>query len=239
MPLPTIVTDMTRRVEALTLVVILVIAGAIWAFVALAARVVNGNPHAFDEAILLALRQPGDPTTPIGGSKVGHVMRDLTVLGSAPVLTLISVAVLVFLILRRERASALFLAVAIIGGQALGHLAKNGFARPRPDVVPHLVDVVTASFPSGHSMMSAVTYLTLGVMLARTETQFRMRVFYISVAVFLTFLVGISRLFLGVHWPSDVLAGWTLGSAWALSVWLVARAMARHGQIEPGFRIDP
>lgn len=239
MPLPTIVTEMFRRVETLTLIVVLFIVGAVWAFAVLAGRVVNGDPYAFDAAILLALRKPDDPATSIGGPKVAEVMRDFTGLGSAPVLSLIAFAVLVFLVLRRERASALLLAVAIVGGQALGYLAKSGFARPRPEVVPHFVDVVSASFPSGHSMMAAVTYLTLGVMLARTERQFRIRAFYISVAVVLSFLVGISRLFLGVHWPTDVLAGWILGAAWALGVWLVARTMAKHGQIEPGFRADP
>ncbi|MBI6629599.1 phosphatase PAP2 family protein [Pontibaca salina] len=238
MPLPTIVTDMFRRVETLTLIAILFVVGAIWAFAVLAGRVVNGDPYAFDTAILLALRQPEDLSNSIGGPKIAEMMRDFTGLGSAPVLTLIAFAVLVFLILRRQPATALFLAVAIVGGQALGHLAKSSFARPRPDIVPHFVDAVSASFPSGHSMMAAVTYLTLGVMLARTERKFRMRAFYISLAVVLSFLVGISRLFLGVHWPTDVLAGWTLGAAWALGVWLVARMMARHGQIETSFRAD-
>ncbi|KAA2317121.1 PAP2 family protein [Pseudooceanicola sediminis] len=230
--------NLTKRVEVITLVVIVVIGGALWAFVALAAEMIEGDLHAFDQAVLLALRTPGDLNNPIGGSQVEVAMRDLTALGGVTVLTLISLSVLVFLVLNRQRASAVFLGIAIIGGQALSHLAKLGFSRPRPDLVPHGVEVATASFPSGHSMMAAVTYLTLAVMLARSETQLGIRAFYITVAAVLAMLVGISRVYLGVHWPSDVLAGWTLGAAWALGVWLLARRMGRHGQIEPDKRGD-
>ncbi len=233
MPLPAILTDLSRRVETVTLVVIMVIAGALWAFIALAAEMLEGDLHAFDETVLLALRTPGDPTNPIGGAQVEVAMRDITALGGITVLTLISLSVLTFLVLRRQGASALFLTVAIIGGQLLSHLTKFGFSRPRPDLVPHGVEVATASFPSGHSMMAAVTYLTLAVMLSRTQSLLRIRAFFIVVAAILTILVGVSRVYLGVHWPSDVLAGWTLGAAWALGVWLMARRMERDGQIEP------
>ena len=133
---------------------------------------------------------------------------------------------------------AILLAIAIVGGQVLSHLMKFSFARPRPELVPHIVEVSSASFPSGHSMMSAVTYLTLAVMLARTERRIRIRVFYIVVAAILTMLVGLSRVYLGVHWPSDVLGGWSLGAAWALGVWLLARRMGEHGQIEPEKSVD-
>ncbi len=236
MRLPPILTEVSHRIETVTLIILLFIAGALWAFVSLAEEMLEGDLRSFDEAVLLALRTPGDPTNPIGGREIEIAMRDITALGGVVVLTLISLSVLIYLVLRGQRASALFLAVAIVGGQALSYLAKFGFSRPRPDLVPHGVEVATASFPSGHSMMAAVTYLTLAVMLARTETDPRMRVFYIAVATLLTILVGISRVFLGVHWPSDVLAGWALGAAWALGVWLIARSMARHGQIEPASR---
>ncbi len=225
--------DLFRRVEAVTLVAIVAIAAALWAFVALASEMLEGELHAFDETVLLALRTPGDPSNPIGGKQIEIAMRDITALGGVTVLTLITVLVLALLVLQRQRASALFLAVAILGGQVLSHLMKSGFSRPRPDLVPHGVEVATASFPSGHSMMAAVTYLTLAVMLARTETRAHMRAFYILSAAILSILVGISRVYLGVHWPSDVLAGWSLGAAWALAVWLLARALARRGQIEP------
>ena len=223
MPFPAAIAVLFRRVEAATLIVILVIGAALWAFVALAAEMLEGDLHAFDQAVLLALRTPGDTANPIGGRGLEIAMRDITALGGVTVLTLITALVLIFLILQRQRATAMFLGVAILGGQMLSHLMKSSFSRPRPDLVPHGVDVATASFPSGHSMMAAVTYLTLA----------SIRAFYIVTAAFIAILVGISRVYLGVHWPSDVLAGWSLGAAWALTVWIVARMMARRGQIEP------
>lgn len=233
MQLPATLTILTRRVETVTLVIIVIIGSALWAFFALASEMIEGDLSAFDEAVLLAFRTPGDPTNPIGGPQMEIAMRDITALGGVTVLVLISFLVMMYLVLRRQRAAALFLFIAILGGQTISRLAKTGFSRPRPDLVPHAVEVVTASFPSGHSMMAAVTYLTLAVMLARVEVKPRMRAFFISVAVILTVLVGVSRVYLGVHWPSDVLAGWTLGAAWALAVSLVARLLARRGHIEP------
>ena len=238
MTLKQAIASLSQRVEAVTLVIILAIAGALWAFVGLAAEMLEGDLHEFDERILLSLRTAGDLSNPIGGPQVEVAMRDLTALGGITVLTLLTLAVLAFLILRGQRASALFLAIAIVGGQVLSHLMKFSFARPRPELVPHIVEVSSASFPSGHSMMSAVTYLTLAVMLARTERRIRIRVFYIVVAAILTMLVGLSRVYLGVHWPSDVLGGWSLGAAWALGVWLLARRMGEHGQIEPEKSVD-
>jgi undecaprenyl-diphosphatase len=109
---------------------------------------------------------------------------------------------------------------------------KEFFERPRPDLVPHGAEVFTASFPSGHAMMSAVVYLTLGALLARVETGLRVKAFVLSVSVLLTVLVGISRVYLGVHWPTDVLAGWTVGAAWAVMCWLIARVLQRKGRVE-------
>ncbi len=233
MQLPAPLTALLRRAETVTLTALLVIMAALWAFFALAAEMVDGDLRTFDEAVLLALRTPGDPANPIGGPQIQIAMRDITALGGVTVLTLVSLLVIIFLVLRRQAASALFLAITILGGQSLSHLAKSGYSRPRPDLVPHGVEVATASFPSGHSLMAAVTYLTLAVMLARVEKRGRIRAFYMLCAGLLTVLVGVSRVYLGVHWPSDVLAGWTLGAAWALGVWIVARALARRGQIEP------
>lgn len=223
MQLSAIFSALARRVEAVTLVVILIIAGALWVFAKISGEVMNGDLRAFDNEILFALRTPDDLEIPIGGQFISMAMRDLTALGGVPVLMIVSAAVLAYLILRAQHATAAFLAIAILGGQVLAHFAKIGFSRTRPDLVPHAVEVTSASFPSGHSMMAAVTYLTLAVILCQIETQFRMRAFYISLAALLAFLVGISRLFLGVHWPTDVLAGWVLGAAWALGVWLVVR----------------
>ncbi|MBR9904520.1 MAG: phosphatase PAP2 family protein, partial [Gammaproteobacteria bacterium] len=110
---------------------------------------------------------------------------------------------------------------------------KLGFDRPRPDLVPHEAMVYTASFPSGHSMMSAVTYLTLAALLIRVQPALRLKAYLLILAILLTLLVGISRVYLGVHWPTDVLAGWTAGASWAALCWIVMRWMQRHGQLEP------
>jgi undecaprenyl-diphosphatase len=111
---------------------------------------------------------------------------------------------------------------------------KLGFARPRPDLVPHGVRVYTASFPSGHAMLSAVTYLTLGALLARVQPQRRVKAFLLGLAIALTVLIGMSRVYLGVHWPSDVLAGWCGGAAWASLCWFVALQLQRRGEVERG-----
>jgi undecaprenyl-diphosphatase len=130
----------------------------------------------------------------------------------------------------------LFLLAAAGGGIAITGIAKEFFDRPRPDLVPHGSLVYTASFPSGHSMMAAVAYLTLGVLIARVLPQRRQKVYVLSVAVILTLLVGISRVYLGVHWPTDVAAGWLAGAGWALLCVLVARLLSRRGHVEPEVR---
>ncbi|MWD26990.1 phosphatase PAP2 family protein [Aquicoccus sp. SCR17] len=215
------------------LAVALLIAGALWAFVALAAEMIEGDLQGFDEAILLALRNPADHADPIGPGYVETAMRDLTALGGFTVLGFVTLAVAGLMALRRKPASALVLLAAVAGGQLLSHLAKFGFSRPRPDLVPHGVEVVTLSFPSGHSMMATTTYLTLAVMFARVESSRALRIYYLALAVLLAIAVGVSRVYLGVHWPSDVLGGWTLGGAWALGCYLVAVLLGREGRIEP------
>ncbi len=133
-------------------------------------------------------------------------MRDLTALGGYTVLSLITVLAITYLLMKGKRASALLVGVAVIGGTALSNLLKLGFDRPRPDIVAHLVDVHSLSFPSGHAMLSAATYLTLGALLARSERGIVMRSYFIGVAIVLTMLIGASRVYLGVHYPTDVLA---------------------------------
>ena len=149
-------------------------------------------------------------------------MRDITALGGVTVTTLMTLVAAGFLVLSGKRHAALFVVVSIAGAALLSSGIKLGFERPRPDLVPHGVEVYTASFPSGHATGAAATYLTLGALLARFQSRRRLKVYLLSLAVLLTVLIGLSRLYLGVHWPSDVLAGWTLGASWALLCWLVA-----------------
>jgi undecaprenyl-diphosphatase len=148
------------------------------------------------------------------------------------VLTFVTLAVAGFLILQRKAHAALFVALAVGGGMLLSTLLKMGFDRPRPDLVPHGAVVYSASFPSGHSMMAAVAYLTLGALLARVQPRRRLKLYLLGLAILLTVAVGVSRVYLGVHWPTDVLAGWALGAAWALLCWAGALWLQRRGQVE-------
>lgn len=218
------------KIELKLLSAWLIVAGGLWGFIELMEIARDASPHDFDTAILLAFRSAGDPATPIGPVWMEGVVRDITGLGGTAVLTFITVASVLYLLVARKPRTALFLCAAIAGGQVLSSLLKLGVERPRPDLVSHLVDVHTLSFPSGHAMLSAVTYLTLGSLLARIMPDRTSRVYVIGIAVLLTFLVGMSRIYLGVHWPSDVLAGWCAGAAWAMLCWLAARRVLNRNE---------
>ena len=221
-----------RAPELIFLLVILVPAGLLFAFLKLASEVFEGETLAFDRTILLALRNPADLADPIGPQWLEILMRDLTSLGSTTVLTIITLSAVGLLMVERRWATALFVVVAVGGGTLLSSLLKFAFARPRPDLVAHSVDVYTASFPSGHAMLSAVTYLTLAALLVRAVRRFRIRLYILGCAVALTVSIGISRVYLGVHYPTDVLAGWTVGSAWALGCGAIAWRLQQRGKIE-------
>ena len=180
----------------------------------------------------MALREPGDLAQPIGPKWLEITFRDLTSLGSTTVLTVITLVVVGYLLVERRLATALLVAVSVGMGALVSTFMKNQFARPRPDLVAHLVDVSTLSFPSGHAMLSAVTYLTLGSLLAGVHPERTARLYILSVAVLLTLLIGISRVYLGVHYPTDVLAGWSAGAAWAMLCWLAARYFKNRGRVE-------
>lgn len=218
--------------EASVLVALLLAAGAIWLFVEVADDVLEGETRAVDERLMLMLRTPADTGDPLGPAWVEELARDVTAIGSAGILALITVAAAGFLVLQRKRPLALYLVAAVAGGTILSSLLKWGFARPRPDLVAHGQVVYTSSFPSGHSMISAVTFLTLGALLASGQTNRAMHAYLMGLAVFLTLIVGVSRVYLGVHWPTDVLAGWTAGAAWALVCWVLARRLHVGGTVE-------
>lgn len=221
-----------RRREMITLLALLLVSGIVWGFAELADEVLEGSTHAADEAILLALRTPGDPSDPLGPGWVEELGRDFTALGGMGVLVMMSLAVVGYLLIEGKRHAALFVVVAVVGGLLISTLLKEGFDRPRPDLVPHGSIVYTASFPSGHSMLAAVVYLTLGALLARVHAGLALKAYFLLVAAGLTFLVGVSRVYLGVHWPTDVLAGWAGGAAWAILCWTVALQLQRKGQVE-------
>ncbi|MFO1129078.1 MAG: phosphatase PAP2 family protein [Rhodospirillales bacterium] len=206
-------------------------AAATLGFAWLAGAVGKGSTHALDTRLLLALRHPGDPGNPIGPAWVEETARDFTALGSNGVLVFAVAAGCLFLILARKRAAALVLVLASGGGLALVTGLKEVFERTRPDLVPHAARVFTTSFPSSHATMSAVVYLTMGALLAGAHADRRLKIFFALLAVTLTLLVGASRVYLGVHWPTDVLAGWCVGAAWAVVFWTIAAWLQRrHGR---------
>ncbi|MBE0596353.1 MAG: phosphatase PAP2 family protein, partial [Desulfuromonadales bacterium] len=188
--------------------------------------------HAFDEAVLLSLRHPGDPDRPLGPRWLQEVVRDFSALGGLGVVVFITLASLGFLLMQQKFRAALLVLAAVAGGTVLSFALKAGFDRPRPDLVPHGSYTFSSSFPSGHAMISAVTYLTLGALLARLQVSFQVKAYLLLLSVLLTVLIGVSRVFLGVHWPTDVLAGWAAGGSWAVLCWLVARWLQRQGAVE-------
>ena len=217
-----------RRIETRALALILVAAGLAWAFLNIASEVGEGETLALDRHILLRLRNPADLSDPIGSRTFEEAMRDVTALGGFTVVTLVTVvAVIAFLIHRRWRHAAVMAGTVLLANFSAS-FAKAIYARPRPDLVPHGSYVYSASFPSGHSAMSATVFLTLAVLIASLEVERGAKALVFVLAAFLVAGIGVSRVYLGVHWPSDVLGGWCLGAAWALAGWIALRWLAKR-----------
>lgn len=200
----------------------------LWLFVLLAGEVVEGDTHHFDQRILNALRQDDDRAALRGPWWLRWMAQDITALGSMTVLGLTVLGATGYLLLSRMYRTGLFVFVAGTGGWLLNWTLKTAFDRARPDVVPHLREVMSSSFPSGHALTSAAVYLTLGALLMRVAEGRVARYYCMAVAAFVTFLVGSSRVLLGVHYPTDVLGGWLVGMSWALLCWSVGRVLERR-----------
>lgn len=218
--------------ELPVLLAVLGLVVGVWGFVEVADEVREGESQHIDEWAVRALRRPDDPARTIGPRWLEEVGRDLTALGGMTVLALVIGAVAGFLWLRRLYGAMWLVLAATLGGWTLSTVLKLSFARDRPTVVPHLSLVHTSSFPSGHSMLAAVVYLTLGALLARVVHERALKAYVLLVALAVTLLVGVSRVYMGVHYPTDVLAGWAAGLSWALLCWLVARFLQRRGAVE-------
>lgn len=216
----------------IVLVAVLLIVGGTWGFIELADEVRDGDTQRFDDWAVRAMRRADDPSRPIGPHWLPEVGRDLTALGGVAALTLTTAFVAGYLLIVRKYHAMWLVLAATLGGLLISTLLKHLIDRARPDLVPHLSHVYTSSFPSGHSMLSAVVYLTLGALLTRLSSERRVKLYFLAAALLLTFLVGVSRVYMGVHYPTDVLAGWTAGLVWALLCWLVARYLQRRGAVE-------
>jgi undecaprenyl-diphosphatase len=219
-----------RRRSALALALLsAVLAGG---FFGLSRAVVLGRTANIDRQILLALRDPGDLSNPVGPPWFEDACRDITALGGATVLALLCLLAIAFFRLAGMRRAAVYVAIAVIGAALLSAGLKRAFDRPRPDLVPHGQNAYLSSFPSGHSMVAAAVYLTLGLVASRFVPRRRLKALLLVAAVLVSAAVGFSRVYLGVHWPTDVLAGWAVGAAWALLCWCIAAWLQDHGMLE-------
>lgn len=188
------------------------------AFVRLGSEVVEGDKLSFDRFALVHAQ-----SLRIGHPWLGEIMRDLSGLGSTVVLTLLTLATVLYLALFSSRSKALLVASSVISGSLLVSLFKSLFGRLRPASSFAEIVVPGLSFPSGHASMSAIVFMTLGVLVASSRSRLNERIYILSAAALMTALVGLSRVGLGVHWATDVLGGWAFGAAWAVAWLLLAR----------------
>lgn len=206
------------------------------AFGEIAEEVFEGDTTWFDREVLLSLRNPTDPADPLGPAWLEEAARDITALGSNPVLGIVVIATIAYLVLMKRGGAALWVFASVAGGMALSSVLKEAFARPRPDLVAHAAQVFSPSFPSGHATLAAVTFLTLGALLASLHDSRRLKVFFLGIAIIITVMVGVTRVYLGVHYPTDVLAGWCIGAGWAAICWTVFHWLQRRGTLKPATR---
>ena len=217
-----------RRPELRLLLAGLALFGSIWGFLYILDEVQEGDALRFDSKVLLALRTPGHLATPIGPRWLQETARDITALGGFTVLILVVVLATALLWAHRRRAQASVLVVAVLGGEFLAQAIKVLVGRTRPDLVPHLDLVYSSSFPSGHSTLSPIVYFTLAGLVAAGEGRRAQKVLLIVAAVGVVLAIGLSRVYLGVHWPTDVLAGWALGTGVAMIATLAVHMLAPH-----------
>ncbi|MEO6845658.1 MAG: phosphatase PAP2 family protein [Chthoniobacterales bacterium] len=222
--------DKSRRIPRATLYLLLtlgILSASLWFFVTLTNHVAGNAPHVTEAMIMRGLRTPGDLSIPVGPHWLKMVCLDITALGSGTVLALVTALVAGYLLLERQFRSAGLVLFATITGAFWSNFLKHIINRDRPQIVPHLAEVSGQSYPSGHSMLSAIVYLTLAVVLIQTASSRSTKIYIVSVAVFITLLVGMTRVYIGVHYPTDVLAGWLAGSIWAVLCWLLASRFQR------------
>ncbi len=244
MPLITFFRELARpftwlgRHERGLLIALVVITAGVWLFAEIADEVVEGATDKLDRRILLSMRD-ADTKQPSGPPALRQAAQDVTALGGTVVITFLIIVVGLYLILDGRWHMGLFVWASTFTGMAAGGILKAMFERARPEYIPPGVYVFGSSFPSGHAMQSAITYLTLGALLARTHKRKRVKTFVLMVSVLITIAVGVTRVYLGVHWPTDVLAGWTAGAVWALLAWTVASWFQRRGVIEQESDLAP
>lgn len=219
--------------EILMLVALLIVVLGTWGFIHLADRVMAGSTENFDQRVVHSFRYFVNNHVPLDEPTIKQSFLDISALGGPTVLFMMAAAIVIFLLWDRRYNAMLLVLMATGGGVILAYLLKEAVGRPRPDV-ERLAVVTFSSFPSGHSMLSAIMYPTLGTLLARVVQRKRLKIYFMLVALTLSGLIGISRVYLGVHYPTDVLAGWAAGLAWAALCWTVTKYLQRRGAVEGG-----
>lgn len=190
-------------------------------FARLTGKMINGETGKFDQTVLLWFRNPEDLADPVGPQVLEVIVRDITALGGVMLLSLLCLCVFGYLWLQKQRKLAGFVLACVVAGTMMNTLLKELIARPRPDIFAHATDAALSSFPSGHAMMSTIVFLTLGALLSLSTENKRIKTYILLWSVLLPFIVGISRLYLGVHWPTDIIAGWVAGATWSLLCLLI------------------
>ncbi len=226
------------RTEFAALSALLVVGLGVSIFADLAEDMREGDGQAFDQWVLSAMRPNADPSDAWGPWWLSTAANDITALGGISVLTLFATIAVIFLFLQRKRLSAILLVLGLLGGVVLSETLKAFFERARPPEAYQAVETINASFPSGHALLSTVFYLSLAVMLARAFPQRRLKGYVIGVGVVIAVLVGLTRIFLGAHWATDVFAGWSVGAAWAMILWLVSYAIERRQRRHHAVLVD-
>lgn len=209
------------KLETRTLLALVALVGIPSLFLSIADEVAEGETAALDRRLLLAFRSPGDPSDPLGPRWFEESVRDITALGGFTVVTLLTIVATLLLVFHQRRREALIFAGTVVLAYASSEVLKAFYDRDRPMLVAHGSIVYSQSFPSGHSTAAAATFLTLATVLASFETRRRTKALIYALAITAMIAVGVSRVYLGVHWPTDVLAGWALGASWALAAWMV------------------
>lgn len=202
--------------ETFMIVILVLSFGGVWLFLEIADLVMEHKTIGFDQYVLYALRQSENLSIPVGPAWLVNAVRDITALGGYTVLTLLTVLVGLYLGLKCRFDLLLLTMATITGGAVVSSGLKVFFARERPEHIEHLVDVTTKSFPSGHAMLSTVVYLTLAILLTRATSRNSIKLLFLCSAMLLSLLVGTSRVYLGVHFPTDVFAGWVAGLVWVV-----------------------
>jgi undecaprenyl-diphosphatase len=212
-----------KGLESKALLVWFSIASALWAFFTLGAEISEGDTSAFDRKLIRLLRHSDMGGQPIGPAWFKDSMRDVTALGGFTFLTLMTIVVVLSLFFHRKRREGIIVATTAISSQTSIEILTFLYDRPRPDPVLPQLHAYTASFPSGHTTESTAIFLTVATVIAALEANDNVKILIYAVAAFIIFAIGLSRVYLGMHWPTDVLGGWVLGTAWALAAWTALR----------------